>query len=126
MTHYGVLVGTLILLVFSVSALLLILLARTVGGKPKHKDASSQTTIPNVVNEIYIDKDTFTLIGPDWTWLADQPADYGCPRCGKRENVTLRHFRYAYGNKVFLVALHHCERADADQITRPMAMVGGE
>lgn len=76
-----------------------------------------------LVPELFIDGEGFTLMGPDWTWLRDEPASYGCQVCGQREPIMLRVYKYAYGSKVFLLSCHHCQRSTAELHTEPITPV---
>lgn len=116
-------VTTVVLL--AVVCIVIGLIATTRRRRKSRKSRSKQ--IPEartqIVPEIFIDLEGFTLMGPDWTWLRDEPASYGCRVCGQSEPIKLRLYKYAYGNKVFIVSCHNCQRSSADLHTEPITPV---
>lgn len=121
MSHFWLIVTFLAFC--TVAIISLIVLARLIG-KSKKAPTAGPAPQTQIAQELVIHGDDFTLIGPDWQWIADQPASYGCPRCGCREDITIRLYQHAFGNQVYLLARHHCEKPTADQATAPMSVIG--
>ena len=68
----------------------------------------SSESAPNIVREIYIDPDGFSLIGENWRWTRNYPTDYGCPECGQRVYVTLRQYYESGSEDTYSIFRHKC------------------
>lgn len=58
--------------------------------------------------ELYIDQEGFSVQGPDWTWLRDEAASYGCKTCHRQERLTFKLYRHRSDERVLLLSCHQC------------------
>lgn len=113
MSLFWFMVGTLVVLSLGVSILFLLMRRVRTSRAGMHGNT-------HLVPEVYIDRGSFTLLGSHWTWIGNEAASYGCPRCGCREDVTLRLYKYAKTNQVYILTRHICERPTPDKETEPV------
>lgn len=63
---------------------------------------------PQVTQEIFIDEDGFSLLGPRWQWTGNVPIDYGCPECGGRVKTVLRQYYNRESRQTYSLMRHGC------------------
>lgn len=75
--------------------------------------------------EIFVNEEEFTIMGLDWRWLTDQPANYLCPCCTRAEDLILRLYRHVPSGEVFLIGMHHCGWRDTRSLDTDALALGG-
>lgn len=80
--------------------------------KRERKRATSTRAIllesaPKLVQEIFVDRDSFTLLGADWCRMEDIPIDYGCPICERRIRTNLQQHYHSSGD-TYSIMRHTC------------------
>ncbi len=73
----------------------------------------------------HISGEQFSLSGPEWQWIGDTPASYGCISCGQWQNVEMRQYKHLPSSSVFALLRHSCGTGQVEATTDAIEMGGG-